>query len=250
MFLFRGLIRKLMFGGLLLVVAAGAGWWFFIRSDAQLKTEAPVIPVAVAQATTAAAPAGTTGPALPAGTQRFVIVPSVTGITDKTEAAYFANEKLVRLPLPSTARGATVGVTGEIYLTSTGLDATLPTKISVDLKSLRSDESLRDGQVQRALQTGQFPTAVFTASKLTGFPASFTPGQPAVMQLTGMLDVHGVKKEVTREVKANKAGNVLTGLATVKFNFGEFNVPIPNIAGTVSVDDGLTLQVTIVAQVG
>jgi hypothetical protein len=36
----------------------------------------------------------------------------------------------------------------------------------------------------------------------------------------------------------------------VKFNFGEFNVPIPNIAGTVSVDDGLTLQVTIVAQVG
>jgi len=68
------------------------------------------------------------------------------------------------------------------------------------------------------------------------------------MQMTGTLDVHGVQKEVTWDVKANKSGNVLTGLATLKVNFGDFGLQVPNIAGIVTVQDGLTLQVTIVAQ--
>ena len=68
------------------------------------------------------------------------------------------------------------------------------------------------------------------------------------MQLTGTLDLHGVKKEVTWDVKARRDGAVITGLATVKFNFGDFNIPILNIANFVSVQDGVTLQAQIVAQ--
>lgn len=241
MFLFGGLIRRAIFFLVLLAVAGGAGWWFFIRSDTSIKTAAPAIPAGIAGA------AGSSSGSDP-NSQKFVIVPKVTGISDVTQAAYFANEKLASLPLPSTAQGTTNSVQGEIHLTPTGLDPIQPTKITIDLRSLKSDQSQRDGQIQRALQTSQYPNATFTATKLTGFPDTFTPGQPAQMQLTGMLDVHGIKKEVTWDVKANKAGNILTGLATLKVNFGDFGLQVPNIAGIVSVQDGLTLQVTIVAQ--
>jgi len=240
MFLFGGLIRRAVFLVILLAVAGGAAWWFFVRSDATLKTDAPAIPASAAQATQPSA----SDP----NSQKFVIVPQVSGISNVTQAAYFANEKLASLPLPSTAEGTTTSVQGEIHLTPTGLDPTQPTKITIDLRTLKSDQSQRDGQVQRALQTSQYPTATFTATKLTGFPATFTPGQAAQMQLTGILDVHGVQKQVTWDVKANKSGNVLTGLATLKVNFGDFGLQVPNIAGIVTVQDGLTLQVTIVAQ--
>lgn len=239
MFLFGGLLRRAVFLVVLLAVAGGAAWWFFVRSDASVKTVAPAIPANVASTSSAGSDPNS---------QKFVIVPQITGISDATQAAYFANEKLASLPLPSTAEGTTTNVQGEIHLTPTGLDPNQPTKITIDLKSLKSDQSQRDGQVQRYLQTSQYPTATFTATKLTGFPATFTPGQEAQMQLTGTLDVHGIQKEVTWDVKANKSGNVLTGLATLKVNFGDFGLPVPNIAGIVSVQDGLTLQVTIVAQ--
>ncbi len=240
MFLFAGLIRRVVLLLVVVAVAGGAAWWFFIRSDASIKTAAPAIPADVART----AASSTSDP----NSQKFVIVPQISGISDTTQAAYFANEKLASLPLPSTAEGTTTNVQGEIHLAPTGLDPSLPTKITIGLTSLKSDSSQRDGQVQRYLQTSQYPTATFTATKLTGFPAAFTPGQPAQMQMTGTLDVHGVQKEVTWDVKANKSGNVLTGLATLKVNFGDFGLQVPNIAGIVTVQDGLTLQVTIVAQ--
>jgi polyisoprenoid-binding protein YceI len=64
----------------------------------------------------------------------------------------------------------------------------------------------------------------------------------------GVLDLHGVQKEVTWDVKARRDGNVITGLATVTFPFDDFNIPVLNIAGFVSVEDHITLQVQVVAQ--
>jgi polyisoprenoid-binding protein YceI len=119
----------------------------------------------------------------------------------------------------------------------------------VNLKTLKSDKDMRDTRVQNmALETSKFPTATFTATKVTGFDKSIPGGQEQTLQLTGMLDLHGVQKEVTWEVKARRDGNVITGLATTSFKYGDFNIPILNIANFVSVQDGVTLQATIVAQ--
>ncbi len=105
MFLFGGLIRRAVLPVVLLAVVGGAAWWFFVRSDATIKTDAPVIPASVAGTTSSSA----------------------------------------------------------------------------------SDAS-------------------------------------------------------------SQSRNVLTGLATLKVNFGDFGLQIPSIAGIVTVQDGLTLQATIVAQ--
>jgi polyisoprenoid-binding protein YceI len=222
-----------------LIFAGGAaGWWFFVREDNELATNAPEVPADLV--------AG--GEATPQSGDSLAF----TIISERSEAAYFADEKLASLPLPSTAKGSTTAITGTFYLTEDGdLDPSQESKFIVDLTTLKSDKDMRDRRVQNdALQTAQFPTATFVATRVTGYDPSIPEGEEQTMQLTGMMDLHGVQKELTWEVKARKEGNVITALATVKFLYADFNITPPNIAGFVSVEDDVTLQVQIVAQAG
>jgi polyisoprenoid-binding protein YceI len=221
----------------LLVVAAGAGWWFFIREDNELATESPEIPADLVGNPTSSAGSGEV--------LTFRIIP------DRSEAAYYADEKLARLPLPSTAKGTTNDIEGDFHLTADGFDLHPENESSftVDLTTLTSDEAMRDRRVHNdALQTAQFPTATFVATGVSGVDTSAPVGSETTFQLTGMLDLHGVEKEVTWDVQARREGNVMTALATVEFAFADFNITPPNIAGFVSVEDTVTLQVQVVAE--
>jgi polyisoprenoid-binding protein YceI len=244
------MLRRLLFLGLpavvLIAIAAGAGWWFLIREDNRLADAAPAIPEDLRSNNTPAAttPAGATPGAtsVPASAGGFAI------LADRSEAAYFADEKLASLPIPSTAKGATNQITGQFHLQEAGLDPSKESKFVVDLRRLTSNESRRDQRVQEALQTSRFPNATFVAKSLSGPVASLNPSTDTELKLTGMLEIRGVQKEVTWDVKAKRDGNVVTALATVNFKFAEFGVPVPNIAGFVSVEDDVTLQIQITAQ--
>jgi polyisoprenoid-binding protein YceI len=244
-------------GGALAVIAvaviAGASWWFFIREDNELKTNAPDIPSDLVQATaTAGASDGAETPAAAetpsssgGGGQAFTI------ISERSEAAYFADEELASLGVPSTAKGATKDITGTFYLTEDGLDLdpSQESSFTVDLTTITSNESRRDNRVQNdALQTSQFPTATFTATSVTGYDPAIPEGEEQTLALTGMMDLHGVQKELTWELKARRQGDVITALATVNFLYADFDITPPNIAGFVSVADDVTLQVEVVAQ--
>ena len=153
---------------LVVVAAAAGGWWFFIREDNKLATTAPTIPQDL-QTTAPGAGSATAGGAL-----TFTIVP------DRSEAAFFADEKLASLPLPSTARGTTKDISRSFTLTADGfdLDASKTTVFTVNLKTLKSDKSMRDSRVQNlALETGKYPTATFTATKVSGFDKSIARGR-------------------------------------------------------------------------
>ncbi|MBI5285803.1 MAG: YceI family protein [Chloroflexi bacterium] len=221
-----------------LAAAAGAGWWFFLREDNELATSAPAVPAELKQTPAAVA----TG-----GGLAFNVIP------ERSEAAYFADEKLASLPLPSTAKGVTKDIEGVFYLAADGLtlDPSRPSQFTVNLKTLKSDKDMRDGRVQgQGLETEKYPTATFTVTKVTGYDAAKPAGEEQTLQLTGAMDLHGVQKELTWEAKARREGNVITALATVNFKYADFNIPVLNIAGIVSVQDNVTLQVQIVAQAG
>ncbi|MCL4231660.1 MAG: YceI family protein [Dehalococcoidia bacterium] len=230
----------------LLVILAAAGWWFFIRSDNELATTARDIPEEVKSGSATPGAAGTsTAPTVAGGTRKYAI------IAGESEAAYFADEKLANLPLPSTAKGTTKAIEGHFYLGADGLDTAQESKFTVDLTTLRSDQSRRDNQVQqRGLETAKYPKATFVAKKLEGYPKEFPAGQEVEMKLTGKLDLHGVTKEVTWDVKMKKEGDAISALATVNFKYADFNIPVLNIAGMVSVEDDVTLQVQVVAKAG
>lgn len=226
---------------LVVVGIAAAGWWFFIREDAELATNAPEIPADL-QGTSAA---GTPGSGSSPGTQTFRV------IADRSEAAYFADEKLASLPVPSTAKGSTNEIAGEFHLTEDGLalDTTKTSSFTVTLTNLKSDKEMRDRRVHgQALETERFPTATFTMTDVSGYNPDIPAGEEQTLQLTGMMDLHGVQKELTWEVKARREGDVITALATVNFLYSDFNIPVLNIANFVSVEEDVTLQVQLVAQ--
>jgi polyisoprenoid-binding protein YceI len=233
-------LRRLWFAvPVALVVAATAGaaaWWFFGRETNSLATNAPAVPADLAST---AAP----GDVLAGGARTFRIIP------ERSEAAYFVDEKLAELPLPSKAKGSTHAIAGEFHLTATGLAADAPSRFTVDLRTLKSDRAMRDRRVQnQGLETATYPTATFTATGVTPFDAEAPEGEEQSLQLTGILDLHGVQREVTWDVKARRSGDVITALATTTFKFADFNIPVLNIAGFVSVQDDVTLQVHVVAQ--
>ena len=223
------------------VVAGVAVWWFFIRETHSLATNAPDIPAKL-RATPGATTAST---AASGGSLTFKIIP------ERSEAAYFADEQLASLPIPDTAKGSTSAISGEFRVTADGnLDPSLPAKFAVDLTKLKSDKDMRDRQVQnRGLETSKFPTATFTATKVTGWDNSKPAGDEQDIQLTGMLDLHGVQKEVTWDTKAKRDANVITALATLKdIRYDDFNIQKLNIGGFVSVQDTVSIQVSVVAQ--
>lgn len=235
---------RILLGGLLaavvVVAVVAGGWWFFIREDNELATNAPEIP---SDLQASPQPGVTSAPS--ASGQAFTI------ISERSEAAYFADEKLASLPLPSTAKGSTTAITGTFYLTEDGLDLdpSTPSTFTVDLTKITSDREMRDRRVQeQGLETSRFPTATFTATSVTGYDPAIPDGEEQNLKLTGTLDLHGVQKEVVWDVKARRQGDIITALATLNFLYADFDIPVLNIANFVSVEDDVTLQVQIVAQ--
>ena len=217
--LFKSLFARIAGVVIVLIIVAGAGWYFFIREDNSAQKEAAAITIAGK---------------------------SYKLVEGQSSAWYLAPEKLASLPTSSTAKGTTKGVTGEFHFADGGLNPAKPTKFTVDLKGLTSDQGMRDRRVQDTLETGKFPSATFTATRLTGLPAEFTASDTA-MQITGTFDLHGVQKDVTWELKVKQEQGILSGLATIKFKYSDFGIRKPDIGGFVSVEDEVTIQVQLFA---
>jgi polyisoprenoid-binding protein YceI len=247
-----------------IVAAAGASWWFFIREDAKLATspldfrETPAAGVSPAAGATAAPTstaaydathaAGAPAVTVSQGYTLYTVVAEDSAVAGQTEAAYFADETLARVGLPSTAKGATAGVSGYFAIGPDGLDPAVESRIVVALANLRSDESRRDSRMRDALQVTQFPEATFTATSIEGWTGDVPEGQDVSLALTGMMDLHGVQKELTWDLVARRQGDVITALATVNFLYEDFDIPVLNIAGIVSVEEDVTLQVQLIAK--
>ncbi|HEY8766982.1 MAG TPA: YceI family protein [Dehalococcoidia bacterium] len=228
----RNLLIAAPIVAVLLLVGAGAGWYFLIRSNASPLTDPLPIPSSLLNATPAPTiAAGTTGATATTASssgQGFKI------LSDQSEADYYVDE----------------AITGTFYLTGDGaaLDTTQTSQFTVDLTTLESDQSRRDSRAQTALETSRFPTATFTAKSATGYDPSIPANQQQTLHLTGTLEIHGVQKEVTWELKITRQANVISALATLDFKFSDFGVTPPSLGGFVSVQDHGTLQAQIIAQ--
>ena len=258
-FLFGGLIGRFLSLAVVAVIVAGAGWYFFIREDNEAQKAAADITDEVRQAAgqTATAPAAT---ATMAAGQGSNTTPAATTegastyagksyriIEGQSEAWYLAPEKLASLPTSSTAKGATKEVAGEFHITADGLDTATPTTFTVGLASIASNESRRDSRMRGALETSKYPSTTFTGTSISGLPAEFGTTD-TVLQLTGTLDLHGVQKEVTWELKVKRDGDILSVLGTTGFKYSDFGITKPHIGGFVTVEDNVTLQVQLFIQ--
>ena len=171
--------------------------------------------------------------------------PQVLTITTGTRARYRVTEQLAGISFPNDAVGSTEAVTGLLILNPDGSFA--PTsKISVDLKSITSDQGMRDGYVQRnTLEVEKFPTLVLAPKRAVGLPSPLPSGMGAQagFQLVTDVTLHGVTKEVTWNVVATFGNDAVGGRATTTVDFAMFNMTKPSLARLMSVDDKIHLEI-------
>jgi polyisoprenoid-binding protein YceI len=196
----------------------------------------------VATPTTAQAAASPTVAATaPAAEVRYVIAPG------SSEARFRVTEQLAGRNLPNDAVGTTKEVSGTVVLRGNQVVAE-QSRITVDLRTLRTDQAQRDGFIQRnTLETDRFPTAVFQLREIRGLPSPLPTSGQQTFQLVGDLTIHGVTVPATWETTATFTPQQVSGQAKSAWKFGDFGMTPPRAPIVLSVEDNIRLEIDFVA---
>lgn len=166
-------------------------------------------------------------------------------IQSGSKAEYRVREQLARLNFPNDAVGATESITGALVVRPDGT-FTPDSKLTVDMRTLRTDEPKRDGFVrENTLETTRLPTAEFVPRRYTGLPTPLPTSGGATFKLTGDMTLHGVTAEETWDVAATFAGDSVNAKATARFNFAKYKITIPRVFGLLSVEDDIRLELNV-----
>jgi polyisoprenoid-binding protein YceI len=206
---------------LLAVVVGPFVYIHFIQGDppAKLSVDDAVVPSTVATTTTAAAGASsTTGAATPAD---GIGVSGAWTVTSGSTAGYRAKEVL--FGQDATAVGRTSKVSGTLEIAGTTVTAT---EVTVDMASVSSDESRRDGQFRgRIMSTDQFPTATFSLTKPIDLGSVPADQEKRTVSATGELTLRGVTRSVTVDLTVVRKSGAIVVNAAIPVSFDDYEIP-------------------------
>jgi polyisoprenoid-binding protein YceI len=141
------------------------------------------------------------------------------------------------------AVGRTPDVTGTITLAGTTLTAA---DLTADLTTLRSDESMRDGQLGRqGIQTDQFPTATFVLTQPVELGTIPEENVAFAVTAVGDLTLHGVTQNVTIPLNAIRSGDIVGVSGSLTFSWGDFGMEQPTSMRVVSLADDVTMELQV-----
>ncbi|HEY6539770.1 MAG TPA: YceI family protein [Ktedonobacteraceae bacterium] len=197
------------------------------------------------QAHVAPGAATATGTPVPtAGLTTFSIVPT------QTTASYSVYENLIFQSKPNNdAVGTTHSVTGSFKIREGASPLVAGMNIQVDLRTLQSDSSRRDGYIQQnTLQTDSYPYATFVSVSTQGLPASYTDGQTIHFQLIGNLTMHGKTNKETFDVQGKVVGNSISGTATSTIYMTDFGIQPPDLANIAIAQNKVVITLAFTAK--
>lgn len=133
-----------------------------------------------------------------------------------------------------TAVGRTADVSGSVKLTDTALVAAA---VEVTMSTLRTDNGSRDNQVRRALNTSEFPMAVFVLVEPVELPAAMAEGAAISGSALGDLTIKGVTNRATFDLQAQLVGDTIVAVGSSDVVFSDYGVTAPTAPIVVSVED-------------
>ncbi len=195
------------------------------------------------------------GASLPLGAQgKSKSAPAATPVrfvldSSSSEARYLVRELLAANTIENDVTGRTTAVRGHITLDPHSKVIPNESKVVIDLTTLKTDKSRRDGYVQRrTLETAQYPNAELVVKEIKGLPASLPNAGVLTLTLFGDLTLHGVTRATTWSVKANATPTGFTGTASTTLLFADFDIDVPRVPVVARVDDPITLQLDFAFQ--
>jgi polyisoprenoid-binding protein YceI len=226
----RNRLLLLLGAPLVLVALVLGGTWVYVHV---IEGDAPNrLTLANTSAPPASGPAAT-GPVTPVdGTWRA---------TGDSVVGYRVNEVL--FGQSATAVGRTSRVTGSITVAGKTVSGTT---FSVDMASVASDQSRRDGQYRnRIMETSTYPTATFEQTAAVTLSAVPADGATVTATATGRLTLHGQTKTVTFDVRARRSGARIEVNGTIPVVFSDWGIPSPSF-GPAQVEDHGDLEFLLV----
>lgn len=133
-----------------------------------------------------------------------------------------------------TAVGRTGDVSGTLEIAD---ERVTSVEIQVGLTTLRTDDSRRDGAVQRALGTSQHPTATFSLTTELDIGDAVESGEPISLAAPGDLTVKGITQPVIINIEARLVGSVIAVVGSVEITFADFDVTVPQVPIVLSAED-------------
>lgn len=166
-------------------------------------------------------------------------------VASGSQAGYRVSEVL--FGQDTEAVGRTKDVTGSLTIAGTSVtDGTF----SVDLTTVSSDQSRRDGQFHdRIMETSRFPTATFSLTKPIALGAAPAEGAEVKTTATGDLTVHGVKRAVTFDVVAKRTGTSIAINGSIPVKFADYGIGDPSF-GPATVQDHGVIEFLLVLNPG
>lgn len=160
-----------------------------------------------------------------------------------TEARYMVRELLAANTIENDVVGRTEAVTGSILLDAVGMVVPAESRITVNLTGLATDQSRRDGYVQRnLLATAEYPTTTLQVTELRGVQGPFPASGTFTFTLVGDLTIKGVTRPTTWTGTAVASRTGVTGTAKTAFTFADFELTKPQVRVVARVDDPITLE--------
>jgi len=139
-----------------------------------------------------------------------------------------------------------VGRTGAVQgsLTISGTTVTEAT-FTIDMTTLKSNDSRRNNKIQEALATDQFPTATFTLTEPIDLGAQAASGEEVTVNAVGNLTIHGQTQPVTLPLQAKLVGSTVIVVGSLNITFADYGVQVPTAPIIVSVQDNGPIELQL-----
>jgi polyisoprenoid-binding protein YceI len=226
-------------GVVVLVLALGGGWLLFAArtSDSPPPAALDPAPTTTLGQATEATQAQADGAATPDGTWQV----SDNG---SSYVGYRVREQLASLGSPNEAVGRSTAVTGTMEVAGDTVEAV---KIEADLTQLTSDEPRRDNAIrQRGLESERYPTATLELAEPIQLASTPVQGEEVRGQGRGRLTVHGVTREVDLSVTGRWSGSTIQVVGQLPVRMTDFQIQPPRFGPVVSIEDSLTVDLSLV----
>jgi len=214
------------------LIAGGAGLAYLFLRDAPPPAVGVASPAVPSDAATD--PSATSVPGTLDGT--WTIDASIGSFSDFSGSfvGYRVRETLADIGAQE-AVGRTPDVTGSLALEGSTITSV---EVTADLTTLQSDDSRRDGQLERqGIETARFPAATFRLTSPIELGAIPIEGRVVEVAATGELMLHGVLRTVEVPVRAVLSGNVVTVSGSIDIAFADYEIERPRSFIVLSIED-------------
>ena len=136
-----------------------------------------------------------------------------------------------------TAVGRTPSVDGQLDVAGTVIESF---SIEADLTGLSTDNTFRNGAIQRSLGTDQYPSATVVSTEPVDLGQIPPEGEVFQASVPGTLTIKDVSRDIVVDLEAGRGGENVVVVGTWPIVFDDFGIDLPSAPIVVSIEeDGL-----------